>query len=1420
MTAKLKITLLGSIRVQAGEQFIEQYRSESARALLFYLALTPAGPQQRSVLATLFWPDAPEKQARINLRQTLTRLRQAFNTVDPTLSKQLLTTTHKTITLQNELIRCDAVELQGHLTTVANHAHQDLYTCPVCWEQLQQAAHLFQGEFLNGFHLAGNTPYNDWQNGLRDRYHLQILLALDTLLVMAHQRGELALVQQFAQQQLALEPWREEGQRHLIWALTQLGKTEAAIRQYEQLKVLLETEFGLQPEAETTALYRQIRSATELELPNPYRGLQPFTAAHAPFFYGRERHIMRLKLLLQEQNFLVVIGPSGSGKSSLVAGGVLPRLQAPTSDDRWVIAQSRPGKRPFHNLSTALKSLFPTHQQERLAELSLGKVSLTELAEQLLQTLQQNETNNEAPVSPRERQHPSRLLLYIDQFEELFTLVTRKKTADRFIDQLLEAQASSLPITIMLTMRADFMAEALAYPKLAEITQQGLFLLGGMASDEMQQAITQPAQKLNITFEPGLVARLLHDVGQEPGQLPLLQFALTELWERRNLGQLTHAAYDAIGGLSGAMANYADSIYEKLTQREKTEFRRLFFQLVRPGEQAADTRQVISSNHLSSHQWQLVQRLVETRLVVTDQEPSGSYTVELVHEALIQYWERLHEWLQTDRTFRLWYHRVQTAVRHWEQLAEDEGALLRGQPLAEAEIWFQEREGDIGEGTKQFILASIGLRQRREAAAAAQRERERAFTLALQAQLALQQGETVQARALALDANEISDPPTAAQLLLSEAAYVPSTRWRTDTHTASVLDIAASPDQKTFLSAGAEGVVHWCKLETGICLTSFTPHQTAVHCVAFSPDGQTAVSGDSNGQLFWWQLETGNILQQIHAHEGTIWDVAFLPDGEAVLTAGADKVIRRWQLETGSLEQTYTQHRGGVTCLAVHTNGRLALSGSEDQSLILWKIDSGQVVRQMGHTDKHIAQQVVKRGHVGTVWGVAFHPKEESAISVAMDRNVIIWDLAEGRVSNYFQFDVSLLDLDISPDGSYALLASLSSQVCLYDLQRNQIVRRLQEHQQRVQAVCFAGQSMALSGSGRGGLRLWTLHNGAEERAWRSHDGDILSGFALSPDGRTAIGGFVSGQACLWDVASSEILRRWQAHGDAIIRNCHFGPNGRFVVTGCGDIYREAKETTVKVWEVATGELQYCFDNHTRHVWDVAFSPNGRFVLSTAHDGTVRYGCLVSGSSRLLLDTTPQAALGVDISPDGRFAVLGLGKGTSTEPDYAVLIVAVETGEIIHRLRGHSEAIYTVRFGPNGRYVLSGAHDNKVILWDAISGEKVRELIGHRSVPCTLDFHPTKPFAVSGAAESKVILWDLTQGVELRRWDGHDNLVRGVNFTPSGNHVVSGSSDNIVRVWRFDETKEDVLHWLEHERHNDGEERRSDKFQYPSSASF
>ncbi|MEM7118463.1 MAG: BTAD domain-containing putative transcriptional regulator [Chloroflexota bacterium] len=1380
MAAKLKITLSGGFQIETNEQTVDGFRSDSSRGLLVYLAMLPPGPQRRSLLATFLWPEATEKQARSNLRQTLLRLRKALDSAAPTLSDELLITSHKTITLKSELVWCDVVVLQTLITAVAEHQHSDLYTCPSCWERLQQAAKLYQGEFLRGFYLSGSPSFNDWQDDLREKQHVQALQALDTLLVMAQQRGELALVQQFAQQQLTLEPWRESGQRHLIWALGQQGETEAAIRQYEQFKALLRDEFGTQPAAETTTLYRQLRTTTALDLPNPYQGLQTFTEANAAFFYGRERYITRLQTMLQEQDFVAVIGSSGSGKSSLVQGGLLPRLRAQTTTQPWMVVQCRPGKRPFHNLISALKPLFPAREQDQLAGLRTGKVSLTQLAKKAGGT-----TN--------------RLLIYIDQFEELFTLVPHKETRDRFIALLLEAQNSSLNISTLLTMRADFMAEALAYPTLAEMTQRGLLLLGGMTNEEMEEAITLPAQKLNVTFEPGLVARLLHDVGREPGQLPLLQFALTELWEQRNHGQLTHTTYDAIGGLSGALANYADAVYQELPQPDQTEIRRLFFRLVRPGEQAADTRQVVSSDRLSDHQWQLVQRLANTRLLVTDQEPSGNYTVELVHEALIQYWERLQDWLTADKTFRIWNYRLQTAIGHWEALDEDEGVLLRGSQLVEAENWFAERAADMDRRTKRFITASLALRTQQEVVAAKQRKRERAFTLTLQAQLALQEGDANKAREFALAANQMDDPPASTQPLLAEAAYIPGVRWHTPAHEEAVLALTTSPDRQTFLSAGADGAVQWHAVATGEQLSRFTAHQTAVSAIAFSPDGETAVSGDAEGELIWWHIASGNICQQFAAHQGNITAAAILPDGERVLTAGADHVLRLWELASGQLLQTFAEHQAAVTCFDVSQNGRFVLSGGTDQQLLLWDIATGNLLRTLGSASEYAAHQMIKSGHFGTVSAVALHPNNQTALSVGMDRAIILWNLETGSIINYTQYDFPLLDVAINENGAYALISSIGTQICLYNLYTYQIVRRLQEAQ-RVQVIRFVGPTMALSGSSTGNISLWRLRSGAEERFWRVMRDDALLGFCLTQDRQMAMGGFKSGAVEIWDVASGETVRRWQAHDDALIRHPRFSGDGRFLVTGCGNFYRPSKETTVRVWDVATAKQVLCHALHTNHVWATAFSPNGRYVLSSALDGLICYSSLDDGASHVLLNLEQQLALTVHISPDSRFAALGLSKKNRKTTDPSIFIVEVATGKVVKRLYGHKEAVDAIHFGPNGRYLLSAGHDNKLLLWDLTTDTIVHELLGHRGAATALDFHPTKPFAVSAAAENQIIIWDLRDGTELRRLEGHDDLIAGIGFTPDGKHVISGSLDNTVRIWRFDETAEHVLHWLDKNR--------------------
>jgi hypothetical protein len=300
-------------------------------------------------------------------------------------------------------------------------------------------------------------------------------------------------------------------------------------------------------------------------------------------------------------------------------------------------------------------------------------------------------------------------------------LAMRRAFLDLLLQPLASATASPPDLVLLLSLRADFAGQALSYRPLADAMQQGGLILGPMSRSELRRAIEEPARGQGVTYEPGLVERLLDDAGDEPGNLPLLQFALTLLWERRVGGQLSHAAYEEIGGVAGALTVYADHVYEELIPAEQEGARRVFLQMVHPGEGAEDTRRLATRDELNEKDWPLVQKLANARLLVTDRNPAGQETIGIVHEALIWNWGRLRAWMDEDRAFRTWQGRLRAALRQWQVSGRDSGALLRGVLLAEAEGWAAQRADDLSPLALAFIATSLQLRDYQLAQARARR---------------------------------------------------------------------------------------------------------------------------------------------------------------------------------------------------------------------------------------------------------------------------------------------------------------------------------------------------------------------------------------------------------------------------------------------------------------------------------------------------------------------------------------------------------------------------------------------------------------------------------------------------------------------------------------------------------------------------
>ncbi|MFM9100316.1 MAG: hypothetical protein ACKOPS_02835, partial [Cyanobium sp.] len=320
----------------------------------------------------------------------------------------------------------------------------------------------------------------------------------------------------------------------------------------------------------------------------------------------------------------------------------------------------------------------------------------------------------------RQNDPGERVLVIADQFEELYTQGTDDSVQRAFLDALLAGFSEAANQTrglagdcarLVLTMRADFLSNALSYRPFADLLQQGDFKLGPMNAAELREVMEKPAR--GVAFESGLVERILEEVKAEPGTLPLLEFALTELWDRREGQTLTHGAYTAIGGVEGALARHADASYAALTPAEQQVARRVFLQLVRPGEGTEDTRRRASRQELGAVSWELVKRLADARLVVTNRvEDAAVETVEVVHEALIRHWGELRGWMVSDRKFRTWQERLRSDLTRWENSRRDEGLLLRSVALAEGQENLNKREEELSPAEREFIVASAAAIER------------------------------------------------------------------------------------------------------------------------------------------------------------------------------------------------------------------------------------------------------------------------------------------------------------------------------------------------------------------------------------------------------------------------------------------------------------------------------------------------------------------------------------------------------------------------------------------------------------------------------------------------------------------------------------------------------------------------------------
>ncbi|MFF2546050.1 trypsin-like peptidase domain-containing protein [Kitasatospora sp. NPDC058063] len=880
--------------------------------------------------------------------------------------------------------------------------------------------------------------------------------------------------------------------------------------------------------------------------PSPFRSLTSFQESDAAVFHGRYTESEEVAVLTARERWVTVVGPSGSGKSSLAMAGVVPRRRA--AGALAVTLRPDSGSSPLSALAAALlpllePSLSATQRLERapvLAAVLAGPQGMADLVPRLLELHGANQ-----------------LLLVLDQFEEL--LVRGRSAVDELAAVLF---TDTLPNTVrvLTTLRADFLEAALAHPLLGPVIGRQVYALGPMSREQLHQVVTAPVDAVaGVRYAPNLAERLLDDTGAEPGALPLLGFTLDLLWRRQDAGLLTHQAYEALGGVKGALGAYANDVlrYKVSPEEERGAARRLFTQLVRvPLGSLSATRRTALRTELGEDEWRIAQRLADERLLVVGRSAEGVDTVELAHEALINAWDKLRAWVEEDRAFLAWREVLRHDRERWERGGRDHDLLPKRITLAGAEPWLHSRAGDLSEAERDYLQRGRvhrRSRRRRQGTVAAAlcvtllaavtggvlTVRERHAT-ARERDATAQKAAVVNSKDLAARAQALggTDPGLAAQFAIAAHRTSP-----TQEAAAQLYDLSGSLLNSVVGEAGKDTLV-----------------------MATSARASLVAAVNQDGVVRIWDIADPDAPALRSTVEVGLTGIALTPDGSHLAAScGTGGGLCLWSLaDPGKpviaarlpLATDPAGERAGVMSMATSADGTLLAAALGNGDTRLWSI-----ARPTAPTELARLRNPTGQGP-GALAAVAFSPRGSLLATTVLGGRTQLWDIADPvnpvdpvDPANPATLETGYKSIVFSPDGGM-LAAGSQRDVGLWrlgDPAHPEAVRVSTGGSANVSAVAFSrdGRQLAYGGTDvkdpKGDLCVVPL----------SAD-NLALGSAKSSCMKTAAGLYAmatTGAGGLLTVGGDGVLRRWRAPVRQIdearlpggLPSWSFSPDGRLM---------------------------------------------------------------------------------------------------------------------------------------------------------------------------------------------------------------------------------------------------------------------------------
>lgn len=1123
---------------------------------------------------------------------------------------------------------------------------------------------------------------------------------------------------------------------------------------------------------------------TRLAVPNPdikaktspYRALNYFREADADFFHGRTQFTDELIQTVAKENFVAVIGPSGSGKSSVVRAGLLHQLrlgQRLTGSHAWMyLPVFTPGEHPAASLKQATG------------------IALEHLQSSIVMASSQ------------------RVVMVIDQFEECFTLCQNPDERKAFFGALLGTLGYASPkFCLIIAMRADFLGHCTEYPTLARLMDR-LMTVKPMNEHELKEAIVNPAKKVGLEVEPQLITRMIEDVIHSPGSLPLLQFALTILWDTRREpygNALTLYAYNRLGGIKGALERVANEAYDRLSYHEQAIARRIFLELTQLGVGTEDTRRRVLKQDLMTSECptavldQVIQKLVDARLITTDElhdahSPDSQATViDVAHEALIRHWSKLRQWIDQSQIALRQQRDIQDAAKAWEKQGKltDAAFLLRGAKLNMAKSYIEMygatlplsalaqdyldtshrverrtrliRIGAIASGVTGICIAALiaiiqGTRALDKAILATANASIKSFRDG-HSIAALQDGiraGTLQRRALWTSTSTRLQTLTALQLAIQNLREIN----RLDDHTDVVnsIDIADDDDlmvtgswDRTIKLWQTDGTLLWSRsFDAGIMSVRFSPDKQTIFAsdltgrihrltrdgdplgskalpvrvahLEVSPTGETVAiaGGRSPLTLQFWDIEADRFIPTSADHQDTVTDVQFSPNGELVASASEDGTVKLWDAETGTLLATHDQHQDAVTSISFHANGSLIASGDRSGQIKLWTY----------------SQQSIKPS------SYQLHPDIEP-----------------------------VSDLAFSSDGQVLAAATIEGAIYVYPMGHNDFLTPIDifaGHEGNIRSIAFDAGSQKLASVGDDGtLRLWYLRQN-----W--HEGAIHD-IAYSPDGSQYASVGAVGPIRVWN-ASDHSLDMTLGTGETPQRTVAFTPDQRYLIS--------SSREQIELWNLETGTLSQTLSSPEGYINDIAIHPAGDLLASVGQDAKIYLWSLSNGSLSHTLEGHDDEILTVHFSPDGQFlATAGWDQTIHlwTVDDQALRHTLVQPNES----HSHAEGVFDVAFHPNDESLVSAGLDNLIYHWSIPDGQLLNQWPMPQSDVARIAFSPDGSILASTSTKN-IVLWDAKHGTAFATYEGHTKGVMSLAFSPDGNTLISGGGDRRILHWSLD----------------------------------